>query len=269
LTEVPEHLLKRSRDRRAALGLGGGDAGGDAAPAAEAAAASTAVTPAAAAAPATAPVVEAKAPEPPPFIPPYVEAARGRKRVPVWAMPVLAFIPFWAVLYAQSLSAPPKTTLTQLDAGAVVYGNCSTCHGGSGEGGAGRPLNQGLVIKTFPNIADQLQFVRLGDAGTGGKYGSPATPGGQHDAGAGYNGGHMPAWPNLTDTELLEVVRHERETLSGETGDFKVAADGTRQWPNGKPMLDASGKLVWDDGTAMFDASGHLTKQVDPSVPPS
>ena len=32
MTEVPEHLLKRSRDRRAALGLGGGDApagGGD------------------------------------------------------------------------------------------------------------------------------------------------------------------------------------------------------------------------------------------------
>ena len=37
MTEIPEHLLKRSQERRKALGLGGGDDGGDAAPAEDAA----------------------------------------------------------------------------------------------------------------------------------------------------------------------------------------------------------------------------------------
>jgi hypothetical protein len=37
MTEIPEHLLKRSQERRKALGLSGGDEGGDAAPAEDAA----------------------------------------------------------------------------------------------------------------------------------------------------------------------------------------------------------------------------------------
>jgi len=36
MTEIPEHLLKRSQERRKALGLSGGDEGGDAAPAEDA-----------------------------------------------------------------------------------------------------------------------------------------------------------------------------------------------------------------------------------------
>jgi hypothetical protein len=39
MTEIPEHLLKRSQERRKALGLSGGDEGGEAAPAEEAPAA--------------------------------------------------------------------------------------------------------------------------------------------------------------------------------------------------------------------------------------
>ena len=46
--------------------------------------------------------------------------------------------------------------------GAEVYGNCSSCHGGSGEGGSGRPLADGEVNKTFPHIEDQLRFVYFG-----------------------------------------------------------------------------------------------------------
>ena len=53
MTEIPEHLLKRSRDRRAALGLGGGEA----APAAEGAS-----EPAPAATPATTGATAAAAP---------------------------------------------------------------------------------------------------------------------------------------------------------------------------------------------------------------
>ena len=79
----------------------------------------------------------------------------------------------------------------------------------------------------------------------------------------------MPAFGDLTDKQLLEVIRHERETIGGESADlFKVDAAGSRQWPDGKPMLDATGKLIWPDGTPMFDAKGHLTQQPDPSAAP-
>src|SRR5688500_9699603 len=96
VTEIPEHLLKRSKERRSAMGRGEGsaDAGAE--------------TPAATTdAPADAPAAVAKAPatpapkaaEPAPKveapIPPYIEAARRRRRIPVWAMPVLALLPVW------------------------------------------------------------------------------------------------------------------------------------------------------------------------------
>jgi hypothetical protein len=278
LTEVPEHLLKRSQDRRAALGLGGGgDAGGDAAPAAApAASASTEVATTSAAAATSAgrtPVVEA-APPAPVFVPPYVEASERRQRIPMWAFPVLAFLPVWAVIYAQSLSAPPPTTLSQVAAGAVLYNGgqpCSGCHGSTGGGGTGRPLANGEVVKTFPNIAGQLQFVWLGTDGFNGQpYGNPNREGGPHIAGT-FNGAKMPTFKGvMTQTELLEVVRHERETLGGEDPTlFKVDAAGNRLWANGKPMLNAAGLLVWDDGTLMFDSDGKLTKQVDESKPES
>jgi hypothetical protein len=267
LTEVPEHLLKRSQDRRAALGLGGGDAGGSAAPAASA---STEVEPSAGAAPAAAaaaPVPEVvKEPEP---VPAYVQASLERKRIPIWAMPVLAFLPVWAVIYAQTLSPPPKTELSQLDLGAAIYSQCAGCHGGSGGGGAGRKLADGEVLKTFPNIAGQLEFIRQGTAGFAGvEYGNPDREGGAHVGGT-YNGAKMPTFSALTDAQLLEVARHERENLSGEKGDFEVDAAGNRLWPNGEPMLDKSGKLVWDDGEPMFDKDGKLTKEIDQTQPPA
>jgi mono/diheme cytochrome c family protein len=271
LTEVPEHLLKRSRDRRAALGLGGGD-GGDAAPAAAETGAASAPSAAVAKSPATpAPVVES-APKPPPFIPPFVQASERRQRVPLWAMPVLAFLPIWGVLYAQTLSQPPVTTLSQVQSGAAIFAtNCSGCHGSTGGGGAGRPLADGEVIKTFPNIVSQLEYVHLGDDGHQEVYGSPAygnpkRDGGQHSFPFGA-GGKMPVWKSLSDAQLLEVVRHERETLSGEKGDdVKVDAAGNLLWPNGKPFLNSTGVLVWDDGTPMFDKStGALSQPVDAS----
>jgi mono/diheme cytochrome c family protein len=261
LTEVPEHLLKRSQDRGSALGLGGGVGGGDAAPAA--ASASTEVTPAASAAPAAAAaVVEAK-PKAPVFVPPYVQAAERRQKVPVWALAVLGFLPVWAVIYAQSLSAAPSTTKTQLEAGAEVFTNtkaCAGCHGATGGGGSGRKLSDGEVVKTFPNIAGQLEFVWLGTAGFQGQvYGNPARAPEPHKGGSF---GKMPTFKgSMTEAELLEVVRHERETLGREDPTtFKVDPAGNRLWPSGKPMLNASGRLVWDDGTTlMFDADGKLT----------
>ena len=224
MTEVPEHLLKRSRDRRAALGLGGGDGGdaggGDAAPAA--AAASTSVESAAAAAPAAvAPVEAVVVPAKP--VPPYVRASLTRKKIPLWVMPVLAFLPLWASSTSTPCRSRRSLVPTQLEAGTTAYANRCRAATADGSGGAGRPLfaaaDGGGILKTFPYIADQLQFVWLGSAGTGDKgtpYGSPDKPGGQHVT-LSYNGNPMPTFKGtITQTELLEIVRHERETFGGE-----------------------------------------------------
>ena len=262
MTEVPEHLLQRSRDRRAALGLGGGggaeppaDAGGAAATPAPAAAAAPA--PAAAATPAT-----PEPPKPPEPLPPYVEASLRRKKVPVWTLPVLAFLPVWAWLYVQTLSEAPSLEPTQLEAGAEVYASCAGCHGAGGGGGQGRQLSQGEVVLTFPDIEGQLEFVAKGSEGTGPAgtpYGDPAREGGQHTT-YSYNGSPMPAFSeSLSQTELLEVVRHEREALGGEeVPPEQIGPDGELLHPNGEPYLNDNGELVDADGELMFDEEWNL-----------
>jgi cytochrome c553 len=278
VTEVPEHLLKRSRDRRAALGLGGGDgggAGGDAAastsePGREVqAAASTAAARPAAITPAEATIEPAKP------RPAYVQASLNRKKIPLWVMPVLAVLPLWAIVYVNTLSKPRTTIPSQLDAGTAAYATkCSSCHQADGSGGNGRPLYaaaDGGVVATFPNIVGQLEFVWLGSQLTASPVGSKGTPYGSADrkpsqhTTLSYNGNPMPTFKGtLTQTELLEIVRHERETFGGEKVPAKqIAADGSLLWPNGKPMLDATGTLVGPDGKALFDADGKLN---DPTL---
>lgn len=272
MTEVPEHLLKRSRDRRAALGLGGGDAGdsGDAAPAAAAPAeepaggavapaAPTAAAPQAAATPAT-----SAAPEKP--VPPYVKAALTRKKIPLWVMPVLIFIPVWAIIYVGGLSKAATGEPTQLEEGATIFAaQCASCHGSTGGGGVGRPMSDGALIETFPDILGQLEFVWVGSDGTGPKgtpYGNPDRPGGQHTT-LSFNGNPMPAFEgSLTQAELLAVVRYEREVLSGLTPEpSQINAEGQLIYPNGNPMLDSAGNLLTPDGEPLFDSDGKLTIQ--------
>jgi mono/diheme cytochrome c family protein len=225
VTEVPEHLLRRSRERRAALGLGGGEGGPPAgegeAPAApegaSAAAPARAEATPAAAAPAPAPAV----PEPPKPPPPYVAAALARPKVPKWAVPVLAALPLWALVYAGSLYIPSAASADPVLAeGEEIYSvQCSGCHGGAGGGGQGRPLSNGDVLLTFPDPQDHIDWVREGTAlvGEGNPYGDPDRPGGQHIAGE-TAGGDMPGFgETLTPEEIVAVVRYEREVLSGET----------------------------------------------------
>lgn len=262
MTEVPEHLLKRSRDRRAALGLGGdgGEGGGEGESAAPTPGDSGAeVEPAAGAGAAAAPAavapaeVEAKPPEP---VPPYVEAALQRRRIPYWAMPVVGLLPIWIILYAGSLSPADTGEATQLDLGAEIYTlNCASCHGGGGGGGVGRQLSGGEVLTTFPNLADQLEFVAAGTQGfgTGTPYGDPNRAGGQRTAGSF---GNMPGFgDSLTPEELLAVVRHERETLSGEeVPPEQLADDETLTWPDGAPIFEEGGsELLGPDGEPLFD----------------
>ena len=265
MTEVPDHLLQRSRDRRAALGLGGGDDGGGAGSAGEtapAASASSDVETTAAARPAAITPAESPAAPPKP-VPAYVQASLRRKKIPLWVMPVLAFLPLWAIVYVNTLSKAPSTTPTQAEAGTTIFAaKCSSCHQADGSGGAGRPLYQGSVVKTFPNIAEQLQFVWLGSNGTGPggtPYGDPNREGGQHKT-LSYNGNPMPNFKGaLTQTELLEVVRHEREVFGAEKIDPKqVAPDGSLLWPNGKPMLNAAGELIDPNGKPLFGTDGKL-----------
>ena len=119
------------------------------------------------------------------------------------------------------------------------------------------------MLKTFPNIADQLSFVSHGSegAGIGSVYGDPNREGGPHIAGS-FNGNHMPAFEKaLKPEELLAVVRHERETLSGEElTPEETGPGGTRLWPNGNPIfVKGSTELVGPDGTTLLDPeTGNL-----------
>lgn len=223
MTEVPEHLLKKAAEARARLtgqappDSGGGDSGGDA-PAA------SAPVPAAAPAPTPAVPEEPKAPEP---LAPYVEAAEGRKKVPVWIIPVLVFLPFWAIFYVGYLENPPAEPGGLAFEGNEIYTQqCAGCHGGGGGGGSGRQLNGGEVLLTFPSlesgaaydgIAGMIHWVVNGTAGSQSEgllqYGDPARAGGARVPGSF---GQMAGFPGLSPEELVSVVYHERHSFGGD-----------------------------------------------------
>jgi mono/diheme cytochrome c family protein len=195
LTEIPEHLLKRSKERRAAIG--GEDAPeGEPTPAVEAAPPATpAPVAAAAAVPEPTPVPEPMRPE--------VAAALGRKKIPFWAMPVLAGLPLWAYVYQATLEPAPTGELTPVQEGGEVYSsNCASCHQSSGSGNASAPALTG-VLETWPDFRDHMMWVRLGDTGWSeyaDTYGANEKP----------LGSGMPSHPSFTDQKLALVVLYER-----------------------------------------------------------
>jgi mono/diheme cytochrome c family protein len=195
VTEIPEHLLKRSKERRAAIG-------GEEAPAADAAPASEAVEQAEA--PAAAPAVPAAAaveaaPPPPPPVRPEVAAALRRRKIPYWAMPVLAGLPLWAYVYQATLEPPPAGESNPVVLGEQVYSGCAACHGAGGGGGTGPELTG--VVETWPDYRDHMMWVRLGSGGW------PADTYGATDKA---KAGGMPPHAALTDQELAQVVLYER-----------------------------------------------------------
>lgn len=204
MTEVPEHLLRRAKERRSAMtGESASEAG---APATDAT--SKAVEPAAAATPAAGgsgagtPAVPT-APVPPPYTGPPPAKPR-KQRVPVWAGAVLAALPLWAILYGGAFGE--RTTAEAagpVAEGATVYRSvgCSGCHGPTGGGGVGPALAN--VTKTFPEFNDHVQWVRTGSKPFQGKpYGATGK----------VATGNMPAFTDLTDAEVIAVVCHERVT---------------------------------------------------------
>ena len=229
MTEIPEHLLKRSRERRVALGLptDGGEGtprrGGAAEGSASVPAAVSPASPAACAAvatlagrakPATPPAAPPRRPDPP-----YVAVAKGCPKIPWWAMPVVGLLPLWVLLYAWALSrrrgswparsarARPCSPRARAATGALA-GAASAVSSSNGE-----------VLKTFPKFEDQASLVYTGSAAYSGKiYGDPNRPGGPHQGGS-FNGSFMPQQGAkyggaLTDAEIIAVVCHERFTIS-------------------------------------------------------
>lgn len=225
MTEIPEHLLKRSRERRAAIGQGE-DGGGDGAAPSDApsssAPAKTASTAAATTPASTGPATRTGAaapevPKPPKPDPAYVVAAKQRRKVPWWAMATLSLMPVWGFMYVRALTASTEAAEGPVGLGAEIYNACASCHGGGGGGGVGYAFTGGEVLKTFPNIEDQLRYVEYGTEGYNLEgieiYGSPDREGGPHVTGAK---GNMPAFGGqLTGYEILGVVCHERYTLGG------------------------------------------------------
>lgn len=210
MTEIPEHLLKRSQSARS-------KADGTEAPAAAPAAAASAQVVAAAAPAAAAPV-----PAAPVVAPdlPVVAAYKARHKIPVWAMLTLSLLPVWLFMYVRAMEPVVHAAAGPLGDGTKVFlSSCSGCHGAGGEGvGSAYGFTNGSIEATFPHIEDQLRWVYLGtknylDAGVT-SYGSPDREGGARVTGA--SGGQMPGWKgNLTDHEILAAVCHVRYDLGG------------------------------------------------------
>jgi mono/diheme cytochrome c family protein len=203
VTEIPEHLLKRSKERRSAIGGGDApapDAGASSAsqPAADAPAATTPAVPAATAAT----PVPAAAPPPAP-VRPEVAAAQRRRKIPFWALPVLAALPVWAYVYQGTLEPPPAGESDPLVLGSEVYKPCAACHGADGGGGVGPAM--GDVLETWPDYRDHMMWVRLG---------APGWPGETYGATAKKKA-NMPQHPTLSDAELAQVVLYERAQFGG------------------------------------------------------
>lgn len=213
MTEIPEHLLARSKARRQAIGQdeGGDTTGGDAPAPSAAVEKATAAAPAGPAA--AGGIAPAKAPgavAPPPVKPPRPEvaAAESRKKIPSWAVPAIVALPVWAFLYAFTLEPPTQGLSAALTEGQHLYSQCSGCHGATGGGGVGPAFADGAVIETFSNFEDHVEWVHLGTQGwPESTYGDTQKPVG--------GGGTMPGFAgDLTDEEILLVVRYEREVIS-------------------------------------------------------
>jgi len=269
MTEIPEHLLKRSQERRAALS--GESAPADAAAATPAAAApGTAVAPAAKATPAPAAAAPA-APAPPPPDPPYVEAYKNRKKVPVWAMLALCILPLWAFMYVRSLTPGPVVVRGPMGEGERLFaGSCSSCHAADGSGGAGRELNNGEVLKTFPHIEDQLNLVYTGSQA----FALAGLPfyGDASRAHLGFNGAYMPAQGTtaggaLTEAQILAVVCDERFNIGGADPESAEHSEEFEKWCSEDSAIFEGledGSITFDNITTTAAGTGVLPIGTEP-----
>ena len=210
MAEIPEHLLRRSRERRAALS-------GEEAPAEPSGEESTSSEAAPAKVEAAAPAAPlprvSAAPPPEPEGPPVGFLPAGRRRMSMWGLPVMAVLPFFAFFYAQAFqNPPPERPSDPLVLGEEIYrsAGCGGCHGATGGGGVGPAVAGGESVLTFPDEEEHIAWVRTGSATVGGQpYGDPNREGGQRVATGG-----MPGFAgSLSEEEIEAVVAYEREKL--------------------------------------------------------
>lgn len=142
-------------------------------------------------------------PEPPKPVPEYVQAAQRRRRIPIWAMPVLAALPLWSYVYVRTLEPAPVEN-DPLVLGGELYSQCAGCHGATGTGQGSVPGFK-EVKATWPDYRDHMMWVRVGAQGWPGD-----TYGADHIADTGV----MPAFA-LSDQELAQVVLYERQEFGG------------------------------------------------------
>ncbi|HLF99804.1 MAG TPA: cytochrome c [Acidimicrobiia bacterium] len=77
----------------------------------------------------------------------------------------------------------------RVDGAAVFASHCARCHGAAGEGLTAPALFDGRVARAFPDVANQIAFVKAG-------------------------GGGMPSFGSLlSDAEIEAVVRYTRDEL--------------------------------------------------------
>jgi mono/diheme cytochrome c family protein len=257
VTEIPEHLLKRSRERRSAL------SGDESAPADTAGSTATPATPAAATPATTAAAAPpAKTPPPKPAAPvvkpdpPYVAAAKARPKIPWWAMATLGVMPIVLFMYIRGLTPQVAEATGPVADGAELFNACASCHSADGSGGAGRQLSEGDVLLTFPKIEWQLNLVDTGSRPHAGVvYGDPNRPDGPH-IGLAYNGNEMPAQGiahggALTDAQILAVVCHERYDLPGNADPTDEAwVEEYEKWCSPDSVIYAG----LQDGSLTFDS---------------
>ena len=211
MTEVPDYLLERSRQRRAALGLPGGEApaGGDGGAASPAASSSVATATAPAAPqPAAAATATSVVTDPEPEVP--VETG-PRSGIPWWMMPVLLILPFWAMTYMGAFAEPEGAAGPRTGPQIYASAGCGSCHGPSGGGGVGPKLSGGDTKLTFPTVEEMITWISEGSSSSRGQpYGDPGRPGGQRPAASG----GMPAFAGqLTPEEIATVTEYIREQM--------------------------------------------------------
>ena len=190
----------------------------------------------------------------------------------MWALPVVAALPIWAISFAGTMQQPETEDPVIVESAAIyTEAGCAGCHGGNGGGGNGYQLSDGEVVTTFPRPVDQMLHVARGSAAIDGQiYGAEA----RRVAG---DSGQMPAQVGtLTRLELELVVFHERATLSAEDQD----QPGYQEWIEHMRELAETGggeEVVNEEYIALLqecadpevspDATGAMASP-DPEVEP-
>jgi mono/diheme cytochrome c family protein len=250
VTEVPEYLFERSRQRRVALGLLEDDGGGGAVVSDSADSGSSGVS----SGPSSADVIAAAKADAKleqvthtEIEPEWVTAANTRTKIPMWVLPIMFFLPLWAFVYVKMTEPPPEPVTAMTEGAATYAAQCASCHGGNGAGseggGVGRPLYNGEVLLTFPKLdAEMMLWLTVGSEGIGigNPYGATDRPGGAHISGE--TGANMPGFGGvLTEYKIYSVARYIREVLSGESLSEDQIAVRDAEWEELGGGKDVSG----------------------------